>query len=143
MSFQKQTYVFAMTIIVAISSSKAVEPKVSQLPSEVIRPKSLFENKGSSIRDPFFPQSTRAPYAQQKQDPKGTAAPKLEVKLALKGISGGVALINNGTFSEGESRMVKVPGGQIRIRCVKINERSVLINVDDSNEQTELRLQDK
>ena len=88
--------------------------------------------------------STRFPYKAQAA-PNTPAAP--EVKLTLKGILGSVgtrlALINNQTFSEGESGPVKVPGGQIRIRCIKINDHSALISVEGKNEQIELRLQDK
>jgi len=147
MTFSKNIYaVLASVLLTTFSVNAADTTPKSDLPSEVVRPLSIFDSKSSSVRDPFFPKSGRSPYVQQTPIPavKGqqpTAAP--EAKLYLKGILGSLALINNGTFSEGESRSVKVPGGQVRIRCVKINERSVLVNIEDRNEQVELRLQDK
>ncbi len=134
----------ASMFLTTVSVMGAESVSQSVLPSEVARPLSVFDNKSSSVRDPFFPKSGRAPYVQQTPitTPGQTqAAP--EAKLILKGILGSLALINNATFSEGESRPVKVPGGQVRIRCLKINERSVLVNIEDRNEQVELRLQDK
>ena len=147
---KKNIYVLLATVVLAAFSADAAEPAAaapaakSLLPSEVTRPLSIFDNKSSSVRDPFFPKTTRPPYVQQTPTPThGEPPPAPEAKLVLKGILGNVALINNATFSEGEERSVKVPGGQVRIRCVKINERSVLVTVEDKNEQVELRLQDK
>jgi len=145
MTFPKNIYAVLASVLLTTFSASAVDttPK-SELPSEVVRPLSIFDSKSSTVRDPFFPKSGRSPYVQQAPiAAKGQPAAAPEARLYLKGILGSLALINNGTFSEGESRSVKVPGGQIRIRCVKINERSVLVNIEDRNEQVELRLQDK
>ncbi len=141
--------VFAAAATSAFSQTGAsTNAAAFQRPSEIIRPPSVFDDKTSNVRDPFFPRTTRAPYSQQQVKPevKETARP-VEVRLLLKGILGSagsrLALINNQTFAEGESGSVKVPGGQVRIRCVKINERSAVIAIEGRNEQTELRLIDK
>lgn len=137
-------YIFLAATSICNMSSAADAPTRSPLPSEVIRPVSVFDSKSSNARDPFFPRSTRAPYTEQAAPKEANAAVRRpEVKLVLKGILGSLALINNGTFAEGETHSIKVPGGQVRVRCIKINERSVLVNVEDTNEQIELRLQDK
>lgn len=138
-------YIFLAATSTIYFSKAAEAPTRSPLPSEVIRPVSVFDSKSSNAKDPFFPRSTRAPYTEQSapKEANNTVAPRPQVKLVLKGILGSLALINNGTFAEGETHSIKVPGGQVRVRCIKINERSVLVNVEDTNEQIELRLQDK
>jgi hypothetical protein len=138
--------------LAAASLSFAAEAPAFRFPSEIERPLSVFDDKAASpIRDPFFPKSTRPPYFQPKEVPgsKEAAARVPEIKLTLKSIivgSGGknLAMINNQTFQEGESGMVRLPsGGQVRVRCVKINDRSVTVAIEGKNDQTELRLQEK
>ena len=144
----KAYFLLSLASLLHFSLQAGDAPAPFRLPSESARPLSLFDNKSSNIRDPFFPRSTRPPYAQQA----ATAAPgatvkQTEVKLILKGILGPagarLALINNQTFAEGESGLVKMPGGQTKIRCVKINDHTVTITVEGKTEQIELRLQDK
>ncbi|MDB6027837.1 MAG: hypothetical protein JWM68_4060 [Verrucomicrobiales bacterium] len=143
----KAYFLLSLATLLHLSSQAADSPSTFRLPSESERPLSVFDNKSSNIRDPFFPKSTRSPYVQQVATNPTTAVKTLEVKLVLKGILGPVgarlALINNQTFAEGESGSVKMPGGQTRIRCLKINEQSVTISVEGRNEQMELRLLDK
>ena len=107
-------------------------------------PPSLFvmPTRPQEGRDPFFPHSTR-PYGtgvilETNQAPVA-AAP---VELRLKGFSGPtdhrLAIINNQTFAVGEVGEVSTTTGRLRIRCVKINDDSVVIQV--GNETRVLRL---
>lgn len=115
-------------------------------PSEVVRPPSIFDDKSSTVRDPFFPKSTRPPYVAPKIV-VSTNTPPPPPTFNLKGILGSgahrLALINNQTLAEGESASVRSNGRQVRIRCVKIGDRSVIVTEEGKNEPIELFLQDK
>lgn len=115
-------------------------------PSEVVRPSSLFDDKSSSVRDPFYPKSTRPPYVALKIVSTPNTPPPPPT-FNLKGILGAgtnrLALINNQTLAEGESASVKTGGRQVRIRCIKIGDRSVTVVEEGKNEPIELHLQDK
>lgn len=64
--------------------------------------------------------------------------------LTLKKITGTKqrrqAVINNQTLSRGESAVVRVANGQVRVRCVEIRDRSVVVVVEGEREQRELVL---
>ncbi len=85
-------------------------------------------------RDPFFPDSAR---------PYQSATPAVHVaeltSLKLVGVSGTpehrLVIINKNTFAEGDEQDVVVPGGRIRVRCLKINPNSVLIEVAGHNHE--------
>jgi hypothetical protein len=94
--------------------------------------KSVFTDDANFGKDPFFPKSGRriatAPVA---SNPQITEVP--DRIFILKGISVNkdrrLALINNYTFAAGEEAEVKVEGRMVRVRCVEVRERSVVISV--------------
>jgi len=65
--------------------------------------------------------------------------------LDLKIISGPpqrrLATVNNQTFLVGETLRVAVRGGDLRVRCLEIRERSVLVAVQGEPNPRELKLQ--
>ncbi len=73
-----------------------------------------------------------------------TAPPPIYSDLILKGISGPanrrLALINNQTLGAGETAAVRLGAGEVKIRCVEVREKSVIVTIDGSPERRELRM---
>jgi hypothetical protein len=63
----------------------------------------------------------------------------------VDGLSGQVdrrlANINNVTFAEGQEERVRIQGGEMRIRCEKIDGQTVTVTVMTTGERVELRYQ--
>jgi hypothetical protein len=97
-------------------------------------PKSVFADDPQVGKDPFFPRSTRrAPQVQN--------VPVVETipDLLLKGVSGTftkrLAIINNRTFEVGEEGELKSNGQTVRVKCVEIKDKSVVIRINGSNRE--------
>lgn len=80
-------------------------------------------------RDPFFPKSTR-PYEMAMTRTNSA----VEVtSLVVKGVSGStdsrLVIINNHTFAAGDIADVTTEQGRVRVHCVEIKARSVVIEV--------------
>jgi hypothetical protein len=103
-------------------------------------PKSLAEG-----RNPFFPQSTRHLGAEAVTKSNVVVMPTAD--LTLKGISGTpeqpLAIINNQTFTAGETGDVTTLAGKIRILCVEINMAAGTVLVQVGGQRRELRLSPK
>lgn len=73
-------------------------------------------------------------------------APVHYTNLVLKNISGPkthrFALVNNQTLSVGETARVKLGDSEVRIRCMEIRDRSVIVSVDGQQGSRELVLRD-
>jgi thiol-disulfide isomerase/thioredoxin len=73
-----------------------------------------------------------------------TAPPPKYTDLALKSVTGPknrrLALINNQTFAPGEAALVRLGDGQVKVRCVEIRDKSVVVAIDGGQERRELRL---
>jgi len=114
---------------------------------------SKFENNPKVGKDPFFPESDRRD-PQPKEVPtivntSATPHPKRVevVNLVLKGIVNGkagtrLALINNQTFTAGESKYIRTSGGTAKVTCIAILERSVSVEVDGMAGKRELKLKE-
>ena len=110
---------------------------------EVSEPfKAVFIDDPNFGKDPFFPRSTR----------RGRAATVLETNVlttvvsddfTLKGLSGSadrrLAIINNYTFQTGEESVVKAGGVAVKVRCIEIRERSVIISINGITKELKLR----
>jgi hypothetical protein len=105
-----------------------------------ISTKSIFTDDPKFGKDPFFPHSIR----------RGTAelvnpnVPLTDVRdLVLKGISGGkdrrLAMINNRTVENGEELDFKFGSRTVKVHCVEIREKSVVIRVDGQSKELFLR----
>ncbi len=108
-------------------------------------PRAVFTDDPQSGKDPFFPTSTRR-LRLTAQNPGTNAPPAQAAQILLKGISGSrdnrFALVNNVTFSVGESGDVKAGNQTVRIRCLEIRDRSVLIEIPSTGEVKELKLKE-
>lgn len=104
-----------------------VPPPVSE---PVPLPKSVFVDDANMGKDPFFPLSTRRGPQKVKDVPVIDTIPD----IALKGVSGAVtrrlAIINNKTFEVGEEGELKSKGQNVRIKCVEIKEKSVVVRIN-------------
>jgi protein disulfide-isomerase len=73
-----------------------------------------------------------------------TAPPPQYQELRLKGISGPpsrrFALINNETLGVGDSAPVRLAGGVVRVRCLEIKDRSVVVQIEGQADKRELKL---
>jgi len=94
-------------------------------------------------RDPFYPASSR-PYQTAVVSTARTSELNLSL-LSLQGVSGQppqrLAIINKRTFAAGDNLEVSTSKGRIRILCLEINEKSVVIEVN--GQRHELRYEDK
>ena len=117
---------------------------------QVSIPKSIFVTNDVSSKDPFFPNSRRWPPQTATTRPATNTTPVVErpdpsSQLILTGITAGakpIASINGLTFAEGEEQDVRVPGGRIRIKVLKIEEKAVLISVPSQRDPVRLALPD-
>lgn len=96
-----------------------------------VAPTSLFVMPANPVegRDPFYPDSSR-PYASVVAH----ITPSTDLSsLVVKGTSGTsqhrLVIINNITFGEGDDADVSTSRGHMRIRCLEINNDSVVIEV--------------
>lgn len=114
-------------------------------------PKSQFTNQQDKGTDPFFPHSKRRIKKEEKIEIKG---PKnrfdfsnVATSIQLQGInwskSKPIALINGVTFSEGETRLIKLFGKQSPVRCLKILRTAVLVKFIDHDEYKVLKLREE
>jgi len=105
-----------------------------------ISTKSIFTDDPKFGKDPFFPHSNRRGIP----DPVSPIASLTDVRdLVLKGISGGkdrrLALINNRTVENGEELDFKFGNRTLKVHCVEIREKSVVIRVDGQSKELFLR----
>lgn len=108
-------------------------------------PKSEFVFEAEVSRDPFFPKSSRLRPAAPASAANTAPTPQdLTSGLALKGFLGSptrpLALLNNRTCAPGEEVVVKVPGGQLKVRCVEIRQKSVVVTIEGEPGRKELFL---
>lgn len=72
------------------------------------------------------------------------APPQRFDDIVLKSISGTkerrFAMLNNTTFAPGDTAKVKVQNGDVKVRCVEIRDKSVIVAVDDQPEPREIKL---
>lgn len=120
----------------AIAGQTNVQPPKIEAPPSY---KSVFIDDFKSGKDPFFPKSTRRGVL---SDPKGAATntvSALPAGLVLKGLAGPprrrLAIINNHTVAAGETAEIKVDGRLLKVRCLEVRERSVLLRFDDQAPQ--------
>ena len=126
----------ALSTYAAPSAVQTAEPSLEPTIRE-----SVFQDEAGIGKDPFFPKSTRRA-AKLPSISAPVAAPI--VQLSLKGISGSsssrLALINNRTFAVGETASVRIAGGSVNVRCLEINENSVVVAIEGDPEPKELQL---
>jgi len=111
--------------LVAAPTTPAQPAKTNSLRSVFVLP----ANPGEG-RDPFFPKSNR-PYETAMTTTNVTTAGV--TALFVKGISGTpehrLVIINTHTFAAGDTADIPTDQGRIRVHCVEIKTRSVVVEV--------------
>ena len=109
-------------------------------------PTSVFVHEPSESgfgKDPFFPRTERF----KKEIPKATEEriiePTIPDAIILKGISvlpdRKLAIINNYTAAQGEEFNLRINGQALKVQCVEIKDKSVVISVNGSTKELPLR----
>jgi hypothetical protein len=139
------------TVVAAFTSiggAYAATDSGTNQPSREI-PRSVFEvpTNPERGRDPFYPKSTRLFGLRTTST---NAAPVSRVTFLLRGLAGapgqrlatltvkespGRSLI----LAEGETTSLRLPGGEIRVRCVSIEDDRVLVEINGSRQELRLR----
>lgn len=105
---------------------------------------SVFVDDPNFGRDPFFPRSQRRKRTAAVEDTNVVVVVVAE-DLILKGLSGTaekrLAIINNYTFEAGEEYVLRMANGPVKVRCIEIRDRSVVISVNGLTK--ELRMREK
>lgn len=123
----------------AVSAPANTQPTNAPAVAEAPLPKSVFVESG---KDPFFPKSTRR-VPTKPSAPTDTPSDVPEGVLQLQGLSFAnghkLALINKRTLAEGEEMDVKMKNGIMRMKCMEIRERSVVISIRGTTQEIFLR----
>jgi hypothetical protein len=132
------------------ATAKKAEPEPTttlSLAEQVAARKSVFDNSPpKSGKDPFFPASERFKVVIAQPNKSHAAPPPVDPTkdLKLQGIyfaqGKPTAMINGKDFAPGDSALIKTPTGQIKIHCVEINEKSVVIKVEQETQTRTLFL---
>jgi hypothetical protein len=112
---------------------------------EVNSAKSVFISDFTFGKDPFFPTSERRrpklPVQPPPEQPNQPKSDWLKVK-AFSVINGRrLVVINNRDFAEGDQWDLKHEGRSWRVRCLKIEDRTVSITVDGAPQSLPMNLQ--
>ena len=115
-------------------------------------PKSAFIDDVKVGKDPFFPNPTRRsgkirvatiPNDGLTQTPSKNYSDQIKLKGILGSAIRPLVLINNHTFAVGEQAEVKTSEGKVRVRCLEIRERSVIVTLGGDTQRRELYLYEK
>ncbi len=105
-------------------------------------PKSQFTDDPSFGKDPFFPKSPRRKFVPKVVDDK-PPDPTVPDFVKLQGISFSdgrkLAIINNYTVGEGEEFSLKFNGQPLKVQCIEIKDKSVVINSGGATKEIFLR----
>jgi hypothetical protein len=136
--------------IVCASPAQAGEKALP--PADIVIPKSVFVDDVNHGKDPFFPNSTRRFDQMPRPAVTNLVAPvnQLLEQVVLKGISGTkeqrLALIssvlNSATVAVGELAELKVGQQTLKLRCLEIRERSVVVEIDGGSQIKEIKLRE-
>lgn len=118
----------------AVASEAAAKP--AEIPQSVF----LLSSPTQTLKDPFFPNSTRLSAALAGKTPgqkKDAPAAELALKALFGTPSRPFATINSTTLGVGEEQEVITSGGRVRVRCLQINlaAQSVVIEVGGSRRE--------
>jgi hypothetical protein len=163
-SLAKGTHVLAgvgLTVCLIAGCKPATAPAKAKPPVTGVKPNSTgseadsIANTHVSVfedlmppqgRDPFFPDSHRRdPAPPARAVATHTAA--VASDLLLKGIVGSathrLAVINSEILEIGEESPVRVPNGQLRVRCLEIGDDYVIIKVEGEARSQRLEMNKK
>jgi hypothetical protein len=140
----------ALIVLTLTIANCGAQTNSTGLPKVILDRRSQFDVKSKTARDPFFPDSTRRGAVATASTNTVVPTPVVpmanpEDLLVLKGILGSagrrLALINQRIFSAGMEAYVQTGAGQVKVKCLEIAEKSVVVTVNDGPKTRELRLQ--
>ena len=137
-----------LAFLLAFCGAAEASDKKSTTAGGVVIPQSAFADKQDSGRDPFFPQSVRRRQVITRVIATNNVPQVSAIfgQLLLKGISGTrdqrLALINSSTIAEGELADIRCGRQTVKVRCVEIRDRSVLVELHGTSETKELKLRE-
>lgn len=141
--------VLAMTLAFLVAGSvcaEAATPTPAAAPATPAADPSIsvFVDDPNFGRDPFFPKSQRRKRTAVVEDTNVVTTVQVD-DLVLKGLSGSpgrrLAIINNYTFEAGEEYVLRMANGPVKVRCIEIRDRSVVISINGVTK--ELRMREK
>jgi hypothetical protein len=123
-------------LLLSVSGFRADAAQPSIPTQEAVAlPKSVFVDDVAVGKDPFFPRSTRRGPQVKEVVTSIESTPDLQ----LKGVSGTatrrLAIINNKTFEVGEEGEIKLKGQSVRVKCVEIKDKSVLVKINGTDRE--------
>jgi hypothetical protein len=129
--------------------SAAASPVISESEKDGQDPfRSIFISDKAFGRDPFFPNSSRRKFDPVPMHNAPTNWVPVSVdsgfdQFALRGVShsanGRLALVNYSSMAEGEEKEFKVANQVVKVRCVSIRDRSVVISIKGHTKELFLR----
>ena len=138
----------ALAVLCLGLSARAEDKPATAAKAVCVTPKSVFVNDPTIGVDPFFPASKRRLDALPKPMVTNVLVQINTVweRLKLKGMSGAegqrLALISGYTLAAGEIAEVKCDGQIVKVRCVEIRDRSVVLQLVASGETREIKLRE-
>jgi len=106
-------------------------------------PKSAFTDDPAVGKDPFFPKSSRRKFVPKTEDEPLPPEPAVPDFIKLNGISvtdgRRLAIISNYTAAQGEEFTLKHNGQPLKVQCVEIKDKSVIIAVNGVTKELPLR----
>jgi hypothetical protein len=131
-----------LTVCLLLAASLRADTAAPPAIAPAIGPKSAFTDDPSFGKDPFFPKSPRRKFVVKAPDekPPDPTVPEF-IKLQGYSLSDGkkLAIINGYTVGEGEEFSLKFNGQVLKIQCVEIKDKSVIINSGGATKEIFLR----
>lgn len=135
------------SLVITSTLLAAAAPATNTLPGSATAAKSTFDDNPRQGKDPFFPNSKRrlgpGPVVTVSTN---TSTPTVVTDytrlLFLKGIYGKYVMINNVDFAMDEEKNIKFPNGSVKVKCVEIREKSVLVEVNGKQPPVELKIRE-
>lgn len=139
-----------------VAPKKDSKTQTNSAPKVIQIPKSVFTSDPTNGKDPFFPDSIRrnppsprpptpTPTTDRSKGPQVGLNKNPASDLVLQGLAGSksqrLGLINGRTFAAGESGTIVITNGvSLRLKCIEIRPRSVIVQVDGEASTRELKL---
>ena len=126
-----------------LSSGARADNKPAAAVAPAAGPKSVFVDEVDFGKDPFFPRSIRRPKLLVHTTDSETVRSIVPDFIVLKGISvlkdRKLAIINDRTVAEGEEFFLKTSGQPLKVKCLEIKDRSVIVVVNGATKELPLR----
>jgi hypothetical protein len=131
-----------LTVSLLLAANLRADTAVPSAITPTNAPKSVFTDDPSFGKDPFFPKSPRRKFVAKAPDER-PPDPTVPEFITLRGISSvegrKLAIINNYTVGEGEEFLLKHNGQPLKVQCLEIKEKSVIINSSGATKEIFLR----